>query len=75
MNAFEGQGIYVLLDLASALAGSIDRTNPEWTMALYSNYTKILDEFQQYENLLGVFVGNEIIAGGLLNARRTSWAH
>ena len=74
MNAFEGQGIYVLLDLGSALTGSINRQNPEWTMSLYSNYTKILDEFQRYDNLLGVFIGNEIISQGLLKTRQASLA-
>ena len=38
--------------------------NPEWNQTQLTSYNKVLDEFQKYDNLAGVFVGNEVLNFG-----------
>lgn len=60
MDLFDAAGIYVLLGLDNPRS-NIDRLEPEWTMNLFDTFAKTLDVFGQYDNLLAVTVGNEII--------------
>lgn len=59
MASLADAGIYVLLDLANTTF-SINRDDPAWSVDLYEHYTAVVDEFQQYNNILGFVVGNEV---------------
>ncbi|CDR42479.1 CYFA0S09e04478g1_1 [Cyberlindnera fabianii] len=59
MKLLQDAGIYVIADLSEP-GLSIDRSNPKWTVELYNRYTTIVDEFQNYTNILGFFAGNEV---------------
>ncbi|EJU00968.1 hypothetical protein DACRYDRAFT_22808 [Dacryopinax primogenitus] len=61
MNAFSQAGIYIILDLAIPVTGSINRAQPAWTTGLLDVYTATIDAFLQYDNLLAVNVGNEVV--------------
>ncbi|KZP00750.1 carbohydrate-binding module family 43 protein [Calocera viscosa TUFC12733] len=61
MNAFSTAGIYVILDLALPVTGSINRASPSWTTTLLDVYTDTIDAFVQYDNLLAVNIGNEVV--------------
>ena len=37
---------------------------PEWSKSSFSAFKAVLDEFQQYDNTAGVFVGNEVLTFG-----------
>lgn len=59
MELLQEHGIYVIADLSEPDL-SIDRSTPSWTVDLYQRYTTIVDEFQNYTNILGFFAGNEV---------------
>ncbi|KZT52973.1 carbohydrate-binding module family 43 protein [Calocera cornea HHB12733] len=61
MSAFSNAGIYVILDLALPVTGSINRASPSWTTSLLDVYTATIDAFLQYDNLLAVNIGNEVV--------------
>lgn len=35
--------------------------DPEWTMDLYNSYTRTVDAFAKYDNVLAFGVGNEVM--------------
>lgn len=59
MKLLSEAGIYLISDLSSPNI-SINRADPEWQVSLYSRYTAVIDELQQYNNTIGFFAGNEI---------------
>ncbi|KAI1344024.1 glycoside hydrolase family 72 protein [Xylariaceae sp. FL0016] len=61
MSAFDDAGIYVLADM-DTFTTYILPNDPSWNQSQFDAYSKVMDEFQQFDNLLGLFVGNEIIA-------------
>ncbi|KAL8835543.1 MAG: hypothetical protein Q9170_003276 [Blastenia crenularia] len=63
MSSFEQAGIYVIVGLSGGDA-IIDGYDPEWTMDMFTHFTKTLDTFAKYDNLLAVTVGNEVIEEG-----------
>ncbi|KAI0147786.1 Glucanosyltransferase-domain-containing protein [Xylariaceae sp. FL1272] len=61
MSIFEDAGIYTLIDL-DTFNSYIMPEDPYWNQTQYDAYAKVMDTFAGYDNLLGLFVGNEIIA-------------
>ncbi len=60
MKLLKENDIYVIADLAEPTL-SISTDDPEWNLELYDRYTSVIDELQQYDNVLGFFAGNEVI--------------
>ncbi|KAL1971279.1 hypothetical protein VTN77DRAFT_231 [Rasamsonia byssochlamydoides] len=60
MSTFSDAGIYLFVDLET-FTTSIDQDAPAWTDSEFSAYKKVLDAFHGYDNLAGVFVGNEVL--------------
>ncbi|PLB53226.1 hypothetical protein P170DRAFT_125780 [Aspergillus steynii IBT 23096] len=60
MNALADAGIYLFVDLET-FDTAIRTDDPQWTRSQFDSYTAVLDEFQQYNNTAGVFIGNEVI--------------
>ena len=58
MKAFSDQGIYLFLDLAT-FTTAFEQFVPGWNQTQLSSFEAVLDAFQGYSNLAGVFVANE----------------
>ncbi|KAK3946340.1 1,3-beta-glucanosyltransferase [Diplogelasinospora grovesii] len=61
MSEFENAGIYPLIDL-DTFDTYILPNDPWWNQTQYDRYAAVMDAFAHYNNTLGFFVGNEIIA-------------
>jgi len=61
MSTFSNAGIYVIIDLALPLNGSIDRDSPAWSTNLLDQYIATIDTFKKYDNVLAYNVGNEVV--------------
>lgn len=61
MSTFSNAGIYVILDLALPLNGSINRAEPSWDVGLLNLYATTIDVFTRYDNLLAVNIANEVV--------------
>lgn len=64
MNAFANSGIYVLADLGEP-EQSINRDDPHWDLDLYERFTSVVDAMSSYPNVLGFYIGNEVITSPL----------
>ncbi|KAJ5240059.1 Glycoside hydrolase superfamily [Penicillium chermesinum] len=60
MSAFADAGIYLFVDL-DTFTTQIEQTNPHWNQTQFDRFKEVLDEFQQFDNTAGVFVGNEVL--------------
>ena len=60
MKAFADVGIYLFLDLDTDTT-AFDQANPYWNQTQSSAFEAVLDTFQSYDNLAGVFVANEAL--------------
>ena len=58
MKAFADQGIYLFLDL-DTFDTQFEQDTPYWNETQQAAFEKVLDTFQGYKNLAGVFVANE----------------
>ncbi|CAO2650055.1 Nn.00g013470.m01.CDS01 [Neocucurbitaria sp. VM-36] len=63
MKAFADAGIYLWLDL-DTFNSQIEQTSPHWNVSQRDAFAKVMDEFQQFDNLAGFFVGNEVLTTG-----------
>jgi hypothetical protein len=63
MTAFDEKGIYLMLDMATP-EYSINRADPSYDEKLRNAFAQVLDGFHKYDNLLGLFVGNEVVNSG-----------
>ncbi|PYH40147.1 putative 1,3-beta-glucanosyltransferase [Aspergillus saccharolyticus JOP 1030-1] len=60
MKAFEDAGIYLFVDL-DTFDTAISQVDPHWDQTQYDRFAGVFDEFQQYNNTAGFFVGNEVL--------------
>ncbi|TGJ80824.1 hypothetical protein E0Z10_g7937 [Xylaria hypoxylon] len=61
MKAFADAGIYTMIDM-DTFTTYILPGDPSWNQTQLDAYASVMDAFHSYDNLLGLFVGNEIIA-------------
>ena len=62
MTLLANAGIYVLVDLV-APGYTISTTNPVWNDVLYNRYASVIDAMQNYTNMLGFIVGDDVASG------------
>ncbi|EFW98931.1 glycoside hydrolase family 72 [Grosmannia clavigera kw1407] len=64
MTAFADAGIYALIDLDtfSTYILSPTMTDATWNETQFDRFSAVMDAFSSYDNVLGFFVGNEVIA-------------
>ncbi|XP_014562179.1 glycoside hydrolase family 72 protein [Bipolaris victoriae FI3] len=60
MKAFADAGIYIWVDL-DTFDTYVEQNTPRWESDQHDAYAKVMDEFHQYDNVAGFFVGNEAI--------------
>ncbi|KAK2627035.1 hypothetical protein QTJ16_004210 [Diplocarpon rosae] len=60
MSAFRDAGIYIWLDV-DTFTSYIVQTDPAWTKEQFAAYAQVVDAFQQFDNLGGFWIGNEVI--------------
>ncbi|KAK3320918.1 Glucanosyltransferase-domain-containing protein [Cercophora scortea] len=61
MSVFAKAGIYTLIDL-DTFDTYILPNDPWWNQTQHDRYAEVMDAFVKYDNVLGFFIGNEIIA-------------
>ncbi|KAJ8125967.1 hypothetical protein O1611_g7672 [Lasiodiplodia mahajangana] len=61
MEVFANASIYAMIDM-DTFTTYILPDDPYWNETQLNAYAKVMDAFHGYDNLLGLFVGNEIIA-------------
>jgi len=61
MNAFADNGIYLWLDLDTFSTYIAEQGIPSWTQNKSDSFRAVMDNFQQYDNTAGFFVGNEVL--------------
>ncbi|OAP59315.1 hypothetical protein AYL99_06613 [Fonsecaea erecta] len=61
MNAFAAVGIYLFVDMDSFTTYIRYDTDSSWTTNKSASYRAVMDNFQQYDNTAGFFVGNEVL--------------
>ncbi|KIW46649.1 uncharacterized protein PV06_02305 [Exophiala oligosperma] len=61
MNAFASNNIYIWVDMDSFKTYIQLSGTPSWTQNKSDSYRAVMDNFQQYDNTAGLFVGNEVL--------------
>ncbi|SPO03447.1 related to beta (1-3) glucanosyltransferase [Cephalotrichum gorgonifer] len=61
MDVFDKAGIYVTLDM-DTFPTFIKPYNSYWNTTQFEMYSAVMDTFIKYDNLMALYVGNEIIA-------------
>ncbi|KAF2008114.1 glycoside hydrolase family 72 protein [Amniculicola lignicola CBS 123094] len=60
MKTFEDAGIYIWVDL-DTFNTQIEQASPHWNQSQVDAFALVMDEFQQFDNTGGFFVGNEVL--------------
>ncbi|KAK9761199.1 40S ribosomal protein S27, partial [Basidiobolus ranarum] len=60
MEALADAGIYLVLDISTPTY-SINRQDPTYNYDLLNHYQQTADAFEKYSNVIGFFIGNEVI--------------
>lgn len=60
MKAAADAGIYLMFDLGQAKS-SLNRLEPVYTLELLEQYKATVDAIAKYDNVLGLFAGNEVV--------------
>jgi hypothetical protein len=60
MKTFADAGIYLFVDM-DTFDTQIEQNDPHWNQTQFSAFQKVMDEFHQYSNTAGFFVGNEVL--------------
>lgn len=63
MKTFADEGIYLWVDL-DTFNTQIEQSGPHWNQSQLEAFQKVMDEFQQFDNTAGFFVGNEVLTTG-----------
>ena len=63
MQAFSDAGIYAFIDL-DTFNTMILQDHPYWNQTQEQAFEKVMDEFHQFDNTAGFFIGNEVISDG-----------
>ncbi|KAF2204317.1 hypothetical protein GQ43DRAFT_494664 [Delitschia confertaspora ATCC 74209] len=63
MSTFADAGIYLWVDL-DTFNTQIEQVEPHWNKTQLDAFNKVMDEFQQFDNTAGFFVGNEVLTTG-----------
>lgn len=63
MTAFANAGIYLFVDL-DTFSSQIEQLSPSWTTAQEDAFRAVMDEFHQFDNTAGFFIGNEVLTLG-----------
>lgn len=61
MKAFADAGIYALIDMDTFTSYLLTGQMAQWSQNQSQAYADVMDAFEKYDNLLGLFVGNEVI--------------
>lgn len=61
MNVFAQAGIYLWVDLDSFKTYIKLGTTPSWTSDKAASYRAVMENFQQFNNTAGFFIGNEVL--------------
>lgn len=59
MQLLQEAGIYVVADLGEPSL-SINRDEPQWNVALFDRYRRVVDSLSPHSNVIGYFAGNEV---------------
>lgn len=60
MKTFADAGIYIWVDL-DTFDTQVEQNTPRWETDQRDAFAKVMDEFHQYDNTAGFFIGNEAI--------------
>ncbi|CAN9421778.1 unnamed protein product [Alternaria alternata] len=60
MKTFADAGIYIWVDL-DTFDTQVEQNTPRWETDQRDAFAKVMDEFHQYDNVAGFFIGNEAI--------------
>ena len=61
LDAFGNAGIYAFVDLDTFATQIEASTALHWNQTQYDRFAAVLDEFIKFDNVAGVFVGNEVL--------------
>jgi len=63
MAVFANLGIYLFVDLDD-YPSQLSENNLAWTNQQKAYFQAVMDEFSQFDNVAGFFIGNEVINSG-----------
>lgn len=61
MKSFDDASIYVLANLGDGVEDIFRSQTPTWTYEIKERFTRLIDEFHDYGNILGFIVASEVV--------------